>query len=222
MAQSQHHSAPTAGPDQPGVHGMLVFGNHRVYASHLPMFRSPHHYQVLLELTLSDSTKAAYKSSQQQFPGETVYTLEPEPFVLPDMLRQPRPFRATLYRGHFERGGTAIARHVTVQIRQVLYAEKLEARRMAKPALLIIGEEPLMFAIHRIARQPDFDQVVALQVPSYVGIRKAPPLLQIVPAKAARRPLKPGHVINIKAQPKLAEQQLTVTRSVYLEHADLR
>ena len=45
------HSIP-ASEDKPATHGMLIFGTNKIYASHLPMFHSPHNYQVILELDL--------------------------------------------------------------------------------------------------------------------------------------------------------------------------
>jgi hypothetical protein len=31
-----------------GTHGMLLFGEETLYLSHLPMFMSPHNFQVIL------------------------------------------------------------------------------------------------------------------------------------------------------------------------------
>ena len=90
------------------VHGMLLFGANKIYASHLPMFRSPNDYQVILELELDEKMKALYLEDKKQNPQETVYTLEPEQFVLPDLVKNPAPFTANVYRGHFERGGKKI------------------------------------------------------------------------------------------------------------------
>ena len=45
-------SGSMANADVPTTHGMLLFGNETVYASHLPMFHSPHDYQLILELDL--------------------------------------------------------------------------------------------------------------------------------------------------------------------------
>ncbi|TGE24872.1 hypothetical protein E5K00_06640 [Hymenobacter aquaticus] len=222
-AQAQHHSPAPASTDRPGTHGMLVFGTTRVFASHLPMFHGPHHYQVVLELTLSDSAKAVYQASWQQFPGETVYTLEPEQFVLPEMVRQPRPFRATLYRGHFERGGTPIARQITVRIKQVLYFEQLNPKARPKPAVLLVGQGFEQFLLHRIAGRPDFDQVVQLREQARVGLRAwTEPLLQLFYTKAAKQPLQAGQDLLLRPAAGGEVSARRVTRSLYLEHDDLR
>ncbi|WP_303311143.1 hypothetical protein [Hymenobacter sp. BT730] len=171
--QLPSHHSPS--PDKASVHGMLVFGIHQVYASHLPMFHSPHNYQVLLELELSDSARTAYQQSQQTFPAELVYTLEPEKFVLPEMVAHPRSFRAALYRGHFERGGTCIARNVTVRIKRVLYFQPLhpDGQSAAQAHFLLLGNKQEQYLIHRIERRPDFDQVVRVTAPVAARMRHA-------------------------------------------------
>ncbi|UOQ70339.1 hypothetical protein [Hymenobacter cellulosilyticus] len=225
VAQHSPSSARAVTADRPSTHGMLLFGWQRVYASHLPMFHSPHNYQVLLELELSDSTQAALQASKRQFPAEEVYTLEPESFVLPEMLRQPRPFRATVYRGHFERGGTPIARGVQVRIRQVLYAESLPTKTGPAPksALLLVGTAPDQYVVHRIARQPDFDQVASVVSAGSVG-KLIPhlPMLQVLPTSMAKKPVKAGQVLNFRPTAPGMPDQLTIGTSLYLEHNDLR
>lgn len=205
---------------------MLVFGTGRVYASHLAMFNSPHDYQVLLEVTLSDSARAAYARSQRQFPDEQVYTLEPERFVLPAMLQQPRPFKATLYRGHFERGGTAIAGGVTVRIAKVLYAKQLQPHPDpdAKAEYVLLGNEQEQFLVHRIGARPNFDQVLRVSLPD-ARLRKQlaqqGSLVLTQPRLAASvEPITTPATISGEAGGR--KLSLKVTRSLYLEHDDLK
>ncbi|MEO5592410.1 MAG: hypothetical protein ABIR15_02620 [Chitinophagaceae bacterium] len=47
-------------------------------------------------------------------------TIEPEKFILCDMIARPRTLKASLYRVHFERGGVKIAENIEVQIKQVI------------------------------------------------------------------------------------------------------
>ncbi|UOQ51049.1 hypothetical protein [Hymenobacter cellulosivorans] len=223
FAQAQHPHSPAPGPaDRSSTHGMLIFGQQQVFASHLPMFHTPHDYQVVLELELGDSAQAAYRASQQQFPQQTVYTLEPEQFVLPQMVQQPRPFRATLYRGHFERGGTPIARQITVRIRQVLYFQRLTPSATPEPALLLVGQEPEQFVIHRIAGQPDFDQVVQLAATRAAVKGQPEALVQILFTQAAKVPLQAGQQLLARPATGGELRPLQVSYSLYLEHDDLR
>src|SRR5438128_933955 len=89
---------PALAADPPATHGMLLFGKSKIYVSHLPMFHSPHDYQMLAELELPPAALSAYKKSLAEHPAETVYTLVPERFSLPLMVAHPQPFRAELFR----------------------------------------------------------------------------------------------------------------------------
>ena len=146
---------------------MLLVGNQVVYASHLPMFHRPHDYQVVLELELSAPAQAVYEASRRDFPREAVYTLEPEKFVLPELVAHPRAFRADVYRGHFERGGTRIANGAVVQVRRVVYFRQLQPTEAdpARPEFLVFGNAQEQFMAHRIAGRPDYDQVMRVAVP---------------------------------------------------------
>ena len=48
-----HHGEGDHG-DTTGIHGMLLFGEDILYLSHLPMFASPHNFQVLLEVRFDE------------------------------------------------------------------------------------------------------------------------------------------------------------------------
>lgn len=151
--------------DRPAVHGMLVLGDQTIYLSHLPMFHSPHDYQVVLSARLSAGAEKAYRESRQLFPGETVYTLVPERFSLPVMMAEPRPFRGQLFRGHFERGGVPITDSFVVEPGQVLLFRRLDPE--AKPKTreyYLLGSPEESFIAHVVAGKPSFDHWVKVKV----------------------------------------------------------
>ena len=164
-------SAGAAGhAEHPSVHGMLIVGQSRIYLSHLPMFHSPHDYQVLLEGHFSSEGEKAYRNSLDSS-SETIYTLVPEAFVLPEILQNRRTFEAQIYKGHFERGGTVIADKVTVVIDRVLYFKKF-ATDEAKPKearYVLFGHREEMFLAHTISAKPDFDQIIKVQPLSFLS-----------------------------------------------------
>jgi hypothetical protein len=159
--QAQHH---TTSQDKPSTHGMLLMGTNAIYASHLPMFHTPHDYQIIVELELDSKTKQLFVEDQLQHPLYSSYTLEPEKFVLPEMMAQPKPFKANLYRGHFERGGTKIATNVLVSIKKVLYYTKFDPKAIptANTDYIAFGNEKEQFIAHKITVRPDFDQVIQI------------------------------------------------------------
>ena len=98
-----------------GVHGMLLFGEDALYLSHLPMFQSPHNFQVILEAGFDDAAAQVLRADRETSGQDLYYTFEPAKFHITEL--DPGgdgPARSsiegTIYRGHFERGGQPIAR----------------------------------------------------------------------------------------------------------------
>jgi hypothetical protein len=158
-AQHENHKMSS---DKPSTHGMLLFGREKIYASHLPMFHSPHDYQIILELELSKSDKKKYVSDKNKNSNYTTYTIEPEKFVLPDMINNPKPFKVNLYRGHFERGGIEILKNITVKIVQIVSFKKFnpEETKAKTTNFILFGNEKEQFLAHEITSKPDFDQII--------------------------------------------------------------
>ncbi|TAE29954.1 MAG: hypothetical protein EAZ92_05325 [Candidatus Kapaibacterium sp.] len=222
---AQHHTGVTVS-DKPSTHGMLLFGgtaDANIYASHLPMFHSPHDYQVLLRLALPESVHALYKASRQQFPNERVYTIEPEVFVLPEMMRHPRPFKVQLYRGHFERGGTKIAENVVVEIRTILHVRKFDPqqKRAATSEYFVFGTAKEAFVAHTISAKPDFDQICSVQNSSALAQLLAKNLFAaLMLPKRANTPLADND--SVLAQAKKGTLPVRIAQSLYCEFDDLK
>jgi hypothetical protein len=159
---AQHHSQV----DKPAVHGMTIFGTEKIYAYHLPMFSPPHNYQVMVELQFDKEIAMNLKRDQQLNPEHSTYTIEPEIFVLPDMIQNPRPFTANIYRGHFERGGVKIFSDVNVKIVDVLYFNYLDplADKAETLQYVVVGNQKEQFAAHLLTNKPDFDQLVQINI----------------------------------------------------------
>jgi hypothetical protein len=188
----KHHPGHTSGASSDadhghalGVHGMLVFGGENtssllsrpVYVSHLPMFMAPHDFQVIARV--SGEAAARYHAFVAHFGFSVIYTFRPEPFSI-DELDPARggqartSFGGTLFRGHFERGGDEIARHVSFGIEQVVYFKRFSAAA-ANPArdqlrYLCFGERDAAFLAHLITAPPDFDQILFADLGSLGGV----------------------------------------------------
>lgn len=157
----QHHSLS----DKPAVHGMLVFGTSKVYLSHLPMFYSPHDYQVLIEASLSADALKIYQNALVKTP-HSLYTIVPEKFVLPSLLTETHAFKGDLYAGHFEKGGVRIAHNITIDVVKVIYFQKLTPLlvKPKKSHVILFGNHEEQFIMHQIHAAPDFDQVVQVHL----------------------------------------------------------
>lgn len=189
--------------DPPGSHGMLVVGSDVVYLSHLPIFHVPHDYQLIFEAALDADVLAGYRRDSATH-VDTYYTLVPTGrWVLPDTIVAGASFRADLYRGHFERGGTPIRQGVKVTVRNIVHFRRFDAGRKPDPAQWIaFGRGREQFLAHRIEGAPDMDQVVQLASPPAEG-------------QAVRLPqsgeLKPGDAVASGS----------VRRVIYTEYGDL-
>lgn len=207
--------------DRPSTHGMLVFGNTTLYASHLPLFHSPHEYQVILELKCSKKTLNKFQSDKKHYPACNTYTIAPETFILPDMLAQPRPFKIKLYRGHFERGGVLIASDITVEIKQIIYYKKLapSTPKMPDAAYIIFGNNKEQYAIHTLSNKPDFEQVIEISCNNSAWLKEKK--YDQLSLQSNNMPMGvSGNTISVNQNPDI--QSITLLRQLYLEWDDLK
>ena len=169
-----------------GVHGMLVLGGQRtdtalrspIYVSHLPMFSSPHDFQVILRV--GGEAADRYGDFVAHFGSDPIYTFEPEEFSIDELDPSPAggaartSFGGTLYRGHFERGGSKIATDVSFEVEQAIHYRRF--RSSPGPArgplrYLWFGQRDAAFLAHLVeAPPPDFDQVLQVEVRAMTGV----------------------------------------------------
>lgn len=169
--QTNTRTPALTGNDAPAVHGMLLIGTNHIFLSHLPMFHSPHDYQVLLAATLTateiDPT-AAYLEDRRKT-GARLYTWAPEPFSLPSLVKKhdgaSPVMYGTIFRGHFERGGTPLmSDRVRADVTRVFHFRRfIPSTYLAEHSKYILfGESDDWYLAHWITRPPDFDQVLSV------------------------------------------------------------
>ena len=176
----EHQAHPAGHPhdDPPSGHGMLVVGLETTFFYHLPMFMSPHDYQVILEGTLSkqgSDPQKTYREDRKSHLQTTVYTLAPVPFVLPAAFPPAlklKKIQGDLFRGHFESPPeypakpSEIGSGVDVTITRVVFVQKLLPPPTALKHLeyLLFGTSNELFMAHLITKKGDFDQVVSAEI----------------------------------------------------------
>jgi hypothetical protein len=168
-----------------GVHGMLVAGGQRtdsamrspVYASHLPMFMPPHDFQVIMRV--AGPAAATYGDFVAHFGSSDIYTFRPEPFSIADLdpsggVPALRSVRGSLFRGHFERGGSQIATDVSLEVEHVIWFRRFSAHAAhdvtGQLRYLCFGQPDAAFLAHLITAPPDFDQILSAAVGSVTGV----------------------------------------------------
>jgi hypothetical protein len=224
FSQEHHHSGHH---DMPSVHGMFMFGSDKVYLSHLPMFHSPHDYQVLLEVSLPKEVKSEYLKHMKLSPLEASYTIVPETFSLPDLVSSKKSFKATLFKGHFERGGKAISNEVMISIKKVLYFKKFEKNAFKPDAgkYIIVGNLSEQFLVHKVISKPDFDQITKL-----TGLSKTMTTMLLdtthlnitIPLISNIDPVKEGqNIVGFLSDNESVEVLSQAAKQLYLEFGDL-
>ena len=188
-AESQQNVANgKTAEDPPHTHNMLVVGKENAFLSHLPMFRalnsentdftSPHRYQVILEARFVREGKDLtdiYTKDRESNVGMKMYTIVPAPeFVLPRLFtpntQNPAlsSFRATVFRGHFERSSKEIngLEDVVVDVKRVVHAHKFDpsANKPEKLQYFLFGKGDELFLAHLITKPPDFDQILSVKI----------------------------------------------------------
>jgi hypothetical protein len=247
-----HHQGHTSGASSDaahghalGVHGMLVFGGEQTssllsrpaYVSHLPMFMAPHDFQVIARVTGEAADR--YDAFVAHFGFSVIYTFRPEPFSIdeldPALGGQARTsFGGTLFRGHFERGGSEIASHVSFGIEQVVHFRRFSAAaaNTAQRQLryLCFGERDAAFLAHLITAPPDFDQILFADIGSLSGVSDEDLRAGVI----VTAPDRPGDVkarlqegeafsgaIQVEGTGTPGSIELTVGHEYYLETGDL-
>jgi hypothetical protein len=208
--------------DKPAFHGMLIIGKDVVYASHLPMFRIqtwgevPHDYQVILKLKLDEASDKLFKKDQAEHPKTVLYTINPEAFILPDMIAKPRPFKAELYRNHFERKDSVRIATINITIEKVVLFKKFDPKaiQLKEAKYLVFGSGKERFMAHVISQRPDFDQVIQVQTDLAEGTEVSANQVQNKPLQATGKPIK------VKVGQK--EATMTSLKQLYLEINELK
>ena len=165
-----------------GVHGMVLFGEPgQLFASHLPLYRHPHDWQVVLEL--EPESAAGENLIRAQLNEGGLLTLEPEPFDLfrlkPGAGEPLASFKAALYRGHFERAGQKLA-ELGWRVKRTWFFEPVQVRSdVTDHRYLVVGTEPdRQWLLHRVERRPDVDQILRIETTATLaGVLTVPSLL---------------------------------------------
>lgn len=204
---------------------MMLMGTETIYASHLPMFHSPHDYQIISVLELSKDDQTKYILDKKNHPDELIYTIEPENFVLPEMINHTKNFKANIYRGHFERGGKKFLENITVKISQLIYYKQFD-QKCKKPKnleYLLFGNPQEQFLVHRINARPDFDENIAVQIHDKKNLKALADNLYITvefPERDLRKPFSWTQHTGTRKQTH-ETFRFSNPKVLYLEYGDL-
>lgn len=171
QTESPHHASHSTAPA--AVHGMVLFGENELFASHIPMFMVPHDWQALFKITLSHPTvdalalyKKARKEAASSAQSQTLFTLRPQAFILPPLLEgKQQSFVASLYQGNFEDGGKELLQGITVKVDKVLTVDNLNPANKALSFLsyTLLKDGTSSYLVHKITAPDNFDQILEVK-----------------------------------------------------------
>ena len=204
-----------------GLHGMLLFGSeYGLFASHLPMFHTPHNAQVVLQLTFDDpqiNTAVINGLTLSAASGYPIWTIVPQQFDL-SMLSPAHPnhinhLSVDIVKGHFERGGETQWKNQGLTVARVLVFNELdtqfELQKASNNTYLKVNNTPddkVQFLVKRLTTRPDADHIVRLD-----NVGNSLPTEIVIPVDAAK-------LFNDEAQlraalPDTAPKKTTLTTS---------
>lgn len=145
--------------DYHGSHGMAIIqGNSGAwYAYHMALYNSPHNWQILYQIAPEDS--AAFSELTAG-----LNTLLPAHFDLQKLIDgQSFSINATIYKGHFERGGK-LTKRTTIRFIRPVYRHPLNHNPVDNSKFDTVTHLSDKFVIHRIQPAPSFDAIVKLSL----------------------------------------------------------
>lgn len=195
------------------IHSMVLFGDKRVYLSHIAQFEPPYDYEVVFEAKLrathgDENPLDVYHADRRRY-DEDLYTVVPEAFEIDELKsgtsNKPFRFAAGVYRGHFEHGGVNIL-DVEIEVVRVIHFRRLDpaAARSDSYRAILVGSPPGQFAVHYVGGRPSFEQIVKVSggpkregVVTAVGRDDAEPLKQGSRAKVRVGEGKRSHTLRV-------------------------
>lgn len=197
----------------------------------------PHRYQAILEVTFAK--QGGYVKDRREHRMTKIYTLNPEKFVLPELVSSDpqhkplRSFKARIFRGHLERDDRVpIFQDVEVNVKRVSHFREFDHKAKKSPQLeyLLFGKGQELFLAHLITAPPDFDQIVAVKITDHEfaneelakGVSVVFPETTNAAASRLREKQRIAGEIKVDDMPTPKKIQVEVNREFYFEEGELR
>jgi len=180
-SHKEKHQSEHAMHSRIGYHGMAVFTDgSAIFASHLPLYRQPHDFQIVYRLAFDDKRAEQqiqqYLNENKRSDGQAVMTLLPEQFDLNELATAQTPtLKTRFFTDHFERGGQPMLfndkKEVKVEYATPVLVEQLivedsealeDAARKANWFSISLPSKPqtAKLFVHKIDTKPSFDAIV--------------------------------------------------------------
>lgn len=171
-AQTHSHSAHKG---RMGSHGMVLFTDGiELYASHLPLYRRPHDYQIVIAIDTPDKaviieTLHTLKNNGHLLSEQHMLTMLPDNFDLNRLIAgESFSVKGTLFNGHFERGGTEWKKDQPIEFSSVVWVSPIQLKEHQNHPKsnastwypVELEQANAVLFLHRIDTRPSFDAIV--------------------------------------------------------------
>jgi len=201
--------------DQPGFHGMFMFGTDTLFLSHMPMFTMERHmYQVVLQATLPAAIMKEYQT-QRTNPGThcNLRNSKSDPYALPELKSGRRTsFKADLWADYSNDQADPVdppfATEVPVQVEQLVHFRHFNADIPYPDHLtyLLFGRGNEAHLSHYIARDPDYQHIVTLGgVPDWLSADQIDASVELSFVNHASQPVPCSPPLAAGSEPVLFE-----------------
>lgn len=159
FAEEEPKAPPPMDPEYNAEHGFaLVNANYNIYAYLLSDYRKPRNYQLLYKLKVDQPITLFVRDSDKA-------TLKTKAFNLEHLIRGQEEFEieATVYTGHFDKGGFPTYQNVNIVFQEQTYVRKLtdldsSNRTQVYDSILLKKKERML--VHQIQLPPSYDHLI--------------------------------------------------------------
>lgn len=152
-----------------GSHGMVIIHDPETgfYASHMPLYSSPHDYQIVYKITIEEPKRL------ERMLSTGMVTILPDVFDLRRLINGDTfSLQAKFYQGHFERAGEMMfTAKVSFAKQQFSQAIKQGYQSSFSEFYITPINSDKAIIIHKIQAPPSFDAISIIEIPF---MRKTP------------------------------------------------
>ncbi|WDE02259.1 hypothetical protein [Thalassomonas actiniarum] len=145
-----------------GSHGMVLIYDQEegIFASHLPLYRSPHNYQIIYKVEVSEHEMI------RELLAAGMVTVLPTNFDLNKLISgEAFSVEAQFFQGHFERGGQVKNTGMISFIRPVLVKKVTKEHSQAASFYTAALSKTKVIVAHKIQHPPSFDALAFMPLP---------------------------------------------------------
>lgn len=157
-----HATSKHANHSLMGSHGMVLFNDDQgnIYASHLPLYRSPHDYQIIYQVN------TLQKGRLNKMIDNGMVTVLPDNFDLAILTnKKTLTINSKFFEGHFEREGKLIYKaQLTFEHPMLVEKVTIDKSATSEEYYQVKTSNHKALVVHKINNKPSFDAIGFIEI----------------------------------------------------------